>query len=793
MAGRTIEFGAAINRWSRFVKGKMETKSSRLQKLRDTSLGKFLLPQIVIRRDLYSRGLAPHPWELERLLNFGEQFRSFVVRSSAFDEDVEGTSQAGRYLSLLDIPLGDIKMAIADVFASYKSENNDDEVLIQPFISNSSLSGVIFTHDPSSGSPYRVFNFHIGSDTTAVTAGKSDSRTVVSFHDSLQLLPAPLRTFTGELSEIFSYFKTPVDIEFVCQGANFYIVQYRTLVVKEAECETSLLGSALREVQIAVARMTETHPYLVGDTSALGVMPDWNPAELIGVRPSALAFSLFRELITDGIWAYERDNLGYRNTRSFPLLVSLAGHPYIDMRVSINSLIPASIEDCLANKLANCYLQYLVRNRHLHDKVEFEVYLTAWSFDFKHRIEKYSSMLSQEEVCTVEAALLEITRRMISAETGLLKPSLDRFEVLSSRFKRITQSKLDPLAKLYWLIEDCKRYGTLPFSGVARMAFVGKLLLDSLERMGHLNSREISELLSSVDSPANRLIHDSQALDKNMFLERYGHLRPGTFDIRVPNYRSGYDTYFRNPISLSAEKENDFREIGISVTERPGTSESLNRLVSILGTDLPGLTDWCLSVISAREKGKFLLSRNISAALELIGEIGSEFELTLEDLANSSIQTYLEAYRGSADLAVRLHAEISSNKQFFKTTSSAWLPPLITEPSEVFCFTLDEGHPSFIGQDSVSGPVQFIEIDSELVPGKILLIRSADPGYDWIFTRGVIGMITCYGGANSHMAVRCKELGIPAAIGVGEIIFDQISRAQSVLLDCMGKRIEVIR
>ena len=26
--------------------------------------------------------------------------------------------------------------------------------------------------------------------------------------------------------------------------------------------------------------------------------------------------------------------------------------------------------------------------------------------------------------------------------------------------------------KIYWLIEDCKRFGTLPFAGLARNAFV---------------------------------------------------------------------------------------------------------------------------------------------------------------------------------------------------------------------------------------------------------------------------------------------------------------------------------
>ena len=49
--------------------------------------------------------------------------------------------------------------------------------------------------------------------------------------------------------------------------------------------------------------------------------------------------------------------------------------------------------------------------------------------------------------------------------------------------------------------------------------------------------------------------------------------------------------------------------------------------------------------------------------------------------------------------------------------------------------------------------------------GKIVLIENADPGYDWIFSQNIIGLITKYGGANSHMAIRCAEFGVPAAIG----------------------------
>ena len=67
-----------------------------------------------------------------------------------------------------------------------------------------------------------------------------------------------------------------------------------------------------------------------------GVMPDWNPAEIIGLRPNART-TLYKELITDETWAYQRSNYGYRNLRSHPLLVSFAEF-FIDVRVHLTLL-----------------------------------------------------------------------------------------------------------------------------------------------------------------------------------------------------------------------------------------------------------------------------------------------------------------------------------------------------------------------------------------------------------------------------------------------------------------------
>lgn len=47
------------------------------------------------------------------------------------------------------------------------------------------------------------------------------------------------------------------------------------------------------------------------------------------------------------------------------------------------------------------------------------------------------------------------------------------------------------------------------------------------------------------------------------------------------------------------------------------------------------------------------------------------------------------------------------------------------------------------------------------ITGKIVVVPKADPGYEWIFTKKIRAFITKYGGAASHMAIRCAEFDIP--------------------------------
>jgi phosphoenolpyruvate-protein kinase (PTS system EI component) len=74
-----------------------------------------------------------------------------------------------------------------------------------------------------------------------------------------------------------------------------------------------------------------------------------------------------------------------------------------------------------------------------------------------------------------------------------------------------------------------------------------------------------------------------------------------------------------------------------------------------------------------------------------------------------------------------------------------------------------------------------------------VLIPQADPGYDWLFGQRIAGLVTLYGGANSHMAIRAAEFGLPAAIGIGEQRYRSLAKAAVLELSPANGTLRVVR
>ena len=123
------------------------------------------------------------------------------------------------------------------------------------------------------------------------------------------------------------------------------------------------------------------------------------------------------------------------------------------------------------------------------------------------------------------------------------------------------------------------------------------------------------------------------------------------------------------------------------------------------------------------------------------------------------------------------------------------LPSVITSPADLRAFEQQRATPNFITGKRARG--ERVEVRAGSPPnldvaGKIVLIVNADPGFDWIFAQPIVGLITKYGGVNSHMAIRCAEFGIPAAIGCGEQRFELLVNADQVMLDCSASVIQTL-
>jgi hypothetical protein len=114
------------------------------------------------------------------------------------------------------------------------------------------------------------------------------------------------------------------------------------------------------------------------------------------------------------------------------------------------------------------------------------------------------------------------------------------------------------------------------------------------------------------------------------------------------------------------------------------------------------------------------------------------------------------------------------------------LGSVIVGQGDVYCHTELASIPNFVGRGRVQAPIARLGDCVPLAPlrGRVVCIESADPGYDWIFSAGIAGLVTRYGGSNSHMAVRCVEHDIPAAIGCGERWYVAVAGSPAVLLDC---------
>ena len=719
-----------------------------------------------------------------------------AIRSSCLAEDNKKTSFAGYFYSGLNINAKNTKVTnkeIKKVIKSYSSHKNPKNIiLIQEMVKNVAYSGVIMTCDKSTHAPYYVIDYIKGKDTTTVTSGNTDKNITLNYflHSPIKLKRNIEKIIIKFTNEIVSKSKNDlIDIEFaIDKGNKVHLLQVRpiTNVKKISASEINNISLSLHKLSKKIEKLQLPHHSLLGKSTAFGTMPDWNPAEMIGTHPKPLALSLYQELITNAVWASQRRSYGYRDLSSNQLMTTFLGTPYVDIRVDFNSWIPNSIPNNLAEKLVNFYIKKYKKNIDLHDKVEFEILYTCFNFDTKSRLKELSdNNFSNSEINEISNSLINITNKAFK-EYEIDNENLKK---LTIKFNQVMNSEMYIIDKIYWLVEDCKKYGTLAFAGLARCGFIAVDLLNSLEKIKIISKKEKTDFYRSIKTITSEMSMDTNKLNKKMFITKYGHLRPNTYDITSTNYSNGYNEYFKKGLTSSYKIKNfKLREDQLKI---------INKILkkTKLSIDALGLFSFIKNSIKSREYAKYLFSKNVNSILELIKELAVRNKISDSDMAYIEIQKILHQYYNLSHSSLKeiFEKDIKVNKKDYEFNKKIKLPHNIIEPSNVYFFSNTVSKGNFIGMDDISGKILYLnESNKKNLKNKIILIESADPGYDFIFTRKIKGLITKFGGVNSHMAIRCSELNIPAAIGVGEKTFEELKNKFSIRLNCKIQKIDTI-
>jgi len=734
--------------------------------------------------------LKDNPIKIFKKINL--QFKKFIaVRSSNKFEDNKKTSNAGKFETLLNVNSknkDELINAILKVKESYKKYyHKKNQILIQDMVSDVIISGVCTTCDLETYFPSYQINYFRGNDTSAVTSGKPNTKKITYTDNTQYKIKDKKFSKLIELIKLIKkeFLNKHIDVEFAINSKNkIFILQVRPIVInKKNILTTETARFAFNSLGNKIKKLQNKHHNLLGKTSYYSVMTDWNPAEIIGLKPKPLALSLYQELITDVVWAKSRKDYGYRDLTSNHLMNTFFGTPYIDIRIDFNSWIPSDLPNKIAYKLVNYYLKQFKDNRDLHDKVEFNIVFTCFTFDTKKRIHKLlGKNFSSKEINLIEKSLKNINNiafNKIESETSKIKK-------LQDKQNEIEKLNLDYIAKIYWLIEDCKKYGSYPFAGLARTAFISTELINSLVSNEIITSKERENFLQSIETITTDIKND-YFKSKKFFLKKYGHLRPNTYEISSLNYHDGFNIYFDEKVKN--EKYKKKKHFVFSNNQKQKINTFLKK--EKFNINIEDFIIFLKKSIQLREYSKYIFTKSIDLVFKNMKLFAKQFGLKEEDLTYIKINKILNMYYNYSTFRniPDLQKEIIYNRNEFIFNDSIKLPEVILNKSDLFVIK-NESKINFIGSKKSNGKMLYLnKFKNRGYDNKIVCIENADPGFDFIFTKKISGLITKFGGANSHMAIRCAELGIQAAVGVGENLFEQIIKSKKVSIDCERKKI----
>ena len=179
--------------------------------------------------------------------------------------------------------------------------------------------------------------------------------------------------------------------------------------------------------------------------------------------------------------------------------------------------------------------------------------------------------------------------------------------------------------------------------------------------------------------------------------------------------------------------------------------------------------------------------------MEHIAIAAEDLGFLREDISHLDLEAIKMAKdKDATSIKAQWGKRINKNRKDFVSNSCISLPPVIFSAEDFDVISYYDSQPNYVTNKKIQGDIVLLDGQADKkISGKVVLLEAADPGYDWIFAKKPAALITKYGGTASHMVVRCAELGLPAAIGLGDHLYELLLNANSIMIDCENQKIEL--
>ena len=556
---------------------------------------------------------------------------NIVIRSSSRNEDNQEKSNAGKYLSFLNVNLNKKKYfynCVNRIINSYSdSYSSKDQILIQEMVIDINSSGVAFTRDIENGSNYYVINYDdVTGKTNTVTSGQGNySNRILYIYKKFnnQIKSQRFKTLIDCIKDLEKKIGLDtLDIEFAINNKlEIYLLQVRPISTENKwdKKRDKEINSSIFRSEKKINSIFKKKNKIYNSNTILGNMPDWNPVEIIGKYPSQLSVSLYRYLITDNIWAKARALMGYKNITGNKLMYLICGQPYIDTRLSLYSFLPKSIKSSISKKIVNHGINLLKKFPFLHDKIEFEISIPSFNFSSNQKVENlFHKVLKKKEKNFFLNEIKKLTKKVIENKGKYsIEYCIGEVEKLNYQFEKDNKININ---NLDYLIKKCRDVGTLNFSILARHGFIAKSFLNSLIQKKVLKKNEVDSFEQNLNTITTQMLNDatqvkSKGINKKKFMKKYGHLRPGTYDIGSKRYDQMKNFKFN-------ARRKKIRPFKLSKIEKL----KINKLLKKNGFKLDGdkFLDYIKRSLILREYSKFVFTKYLSLILEIIAKFGQK-------------------------------------------------------------------------------------------------------------------------------------------------------------------------